>query len=122
VDDTSGALFSSDCFGALLADVPDNAADLSDDELRQAQVFWATVDSPWLHKVDSAEFAKELNRIREIDPTMILSSHLPAAPGNMIERLLGSLEAAPTAGPFVGPDQAALEQMLARMTAGADLQ
>jgi flavorubredoxin len=122
VDDTSGALFSSDCFGALLADVPDNAADLSDDELRQAQVFWATVDSPWLHKVDSAEFAKELNRIREIDPTMILSSHLPAAPGNMIERLLGSLEAAPTAQPFVGPDQAALEQMLARMTAGADLQ
>jgi hypothetical protein len=44
---------------------------------------------------------------------MILSSHLPAAPGNMIERLLGSLEAAPTAQPVVGPDQAALEQMLA---------
>ena len=122
VDDTSGSLFSSDCFGALLADVPHNAADLSDDELRQAQVLWATVDSPWLHKVDSAEFAKELNRIREIDPTMILSSHLPAAPGNTIERLLGSLEAATTAEPFVGPDQAALEQMLARMTNGGDLQ
>jgi flavorubredoxin len=122
VDHTSRSLFTSDCFGALLADVPHNAADLSDDELRQAQVFWATIDSPWLHSVDSAEFAKELNRIREIDPTMILSSHLPAAPGNMIERLLGSLEAAPTVQPFVGPDQAALEQMLARMTAGGDLQ
>jgi flavorubredoxin len=58
VDHTSGALFSSDCFGALLAGIRDNAAELSDDELRQAQVFWATVDSPWLHKVDSAEFAK----------------------------------------------------------------
>ena len=63
-DDKSGALFSSDCFGALLQAVPENAADLSDDELRQGQVFWATVDSPWLHKVDTAAFARELDGIR----------------------------------------------------------
>ena len=117
-DDKSGAFFSSDCFGALLQDVPQSASDLSDDDLRQGQVFWATIDSPWLHKVDPAVFAKELNAIRELDPTMVLSSHLPAAPGAMLERLLGSLEAAPSAQPFVGPDQAALEQMLAQMTEG----
>ncbi len=117
-DDKSGALFSSDCFGALLQAVPERADDLSDDELRQGQVFWATVDSPWLHKVDPAVFAKELNGVRELDPTMVLSSHLPAASGAMLERLLGSLEAAPSAQPFVGPDQAALEQMLAQMTEG----
>ena len=63
-DDKSGALFSSDCFGALLSAVPDNAAELTDDELRQGQVFWATVDSPWLHKVDTAAFARELDGIR----------------------------------------------------------
>jgi flavorubredoxin len=117
-DDKSGALFSSDCFGALLSAVPQRADDLSDEELRQGQVFWATVDSPWLHKVDPAVFAKELNAIRQMDPTMVLSSHLPAAPGSMLERLISSLEAAPSAQPFVGPDQAALEQMLAQMTAG----
>jgi len=54
-----------------------------------------------------------------MDPTMILSSHLPAASGAMLERLLGSLEAVPSAQPFVGPDQAALEQMLAQMTGGS---
>ena len=53
-DDKSGALFSADCFGALLSAVPENAADLSDDQLRDGQVFWATVDSPWLHHVDRA--------------------------------------------------------------------
>jgi hypothetical protein len=74
------------------------------------------LDSPWLHKVDGAAFAKELNGIRDMEPSLILSSHLPAAPGSMTERLLASLEAAPTARPFVGPDQAALEQMLAQMT------
>jgi len=117
-DDTSGAFFSSDCFGALLQAVPERADDISEEELRQGQVFWATVDSPWLHKVDPATFARELNGIRAMNPRMVLSSHLPAASGAMLERLLGSLEAAPTAQPFVGPDQAALEQMLAQMTAG----
>jgi flavorubredoxin len=118
-DDKSGALFSSDCFGALLQAVPENAADLSDDELRHGQVFWATVDSPWLHKVDTAAFARDLHGIRAIEPTMILSSHLPAASGSMMDRLLASLEAVPSAPPFVAPDQAALEQMLTEMTAGA---
>lgn len=117
-DSKSGAFFSSDCFGALLSAVPDNAEDLSDEELRQGQVFWATVDSPWLHKVDTAAFARELNAIREMNASMVLSSHLPAAPGRMVDRLVASLEAAPTAEPFVGPDQAALEQMLAGMAAG----
>jgi flavorubredoxin len=116
-DDKSGVFFSSDCFGALLSAVPQNAADLSDKDLREGQVFWATVDSPWLHKVDGA-LARELDGIRKMEPKMVLSSHLPAARGDMIERLLASLAAASTAQPFVGPNQGALEQMLKNMTEG----
>jgi flavorubredoxin len=117
-DDKSGILFSSDCFGALLSAVPQSAADLSDRELREAQVAWATIDSPWLQKVDRGAFARELDSIRRMAPKMVLSSHLPATPGAMTERLLASLAAAPEAQPFVGPDQAALEQMLKQMTGG----
>jgi flavorubredoxin len=118
-DDKSRAFFGSDFFGALLQAVPDNAADIPDEDLRQGQIFWATADSPWLHKVDEKMFAKELDGIRAMEPTMILSSHLPAAPGDMIDRMLASVAAAPAAQPFVGPDQAALEQMLAQMTQGS---
>jgi flavorubredoxin len=117
-DDRSGALFSSDCFGALLQAVPQNAAELSDTDLRDGQVFWATVDSPWLHKVDRTALAGELDAIRKMGPKMILSSHLPVAPGSMTERLLGALAAAPGSQPFVGPNQAAFEQMLKKMTEG----
>ncbi len=117
-DDRSGALFSADCFGALLADVPQSAEHLSDEELHQGQVFWATVDSPWLHKVDRGLFAKELDKLRAIDPTVVLSSHLPAARGASLPRMLVSLESVPAAPSFVGPDQAALEQMLGAMTGG----
>jgi len=115
-DDKSGAFFSSDCFGALLSDPPQNAADLSEKDLREGQIFWATLDSPWLHKADEGILAKELKAIRSMEPNMILSSHLPAAGGDMTERLLSSLAEAPSAQPFVGPDQAALEEMLKEMT------
>lgn len=116
-EERSGAFFSSDCFGALLAEVPQNAADLSDQELREGQIFWGTVDSPWLHKADGRVLGKELDAIRGMEPAMILSSHLPAAGGDMTDRLLASLAAVPTAQPFVGPDQATLEQMLQEMSA-----
>ena len=118
-DDKTGIFFSSDCFGALLQEVPQNAADLSEQDLREGQLFWATVDSPWLHKVDEGIFARELDGIRKMQPKMVLSSHLPAADGRMTEKLIASLSAAPKAQPFVGPDQAALEQMLKEMTEGS---
>jgi flavorubredoxin len=118
-DERSGALFSSDCFGALLDAVPENASDLSDEELRNGQVFWSTIDAPWLHTIDRAAFAGSLERIRRIEPTMVLSSHLPAAPGNMLDQLIESLAAVPDATPFVGPDQIALTAMLAQMAPAA---
>ena len=117
-DERSGAFFSSDCFGALLQEATQSAADLSDNDLRDGQVFWATVDSPWLHKVDRTVFAGDLQGVRKMGPKLILSSHLPAAPGNMIDRMLAALAAAPDARPFVGPNQAAFEQMLKGMTEG----
>ena len=118
VDDRTGAFFSSDCFGALLSDIPESAADLTGDDLRQGQMSWTAIDSPWIHKVDKETFARELDTIRALDPTMVLSSHLPAAPGSMMDQLLAPLAATPAAEPFVGPNQPALEAMLAAM-AGA---
>jgi hypothetical protein len=53
-----------------------------------------------------------------MDPSMILSSHLPAADARMTDRLLATLADVPAARPFVGPDQAALEQMLKQMPGG----
>ena len=60
-------------------------------------------------------FARELAVLRALEPSVVLSSHLPPAPGGMFGRLVDSLEAVPGAPPFVGPDQPVLEQMLAHM-------
>jgi len=110
-DSKSRAFFSADCFGALLSGPAQAAADIPPEKRQAGQLLWATLDAPWLHGVDATKFAANLDRIRQMDPEWILSSHLPPA-HRMTEQLLGVLAAAPAAAPFVGPDQAALERML----------
>jgi hypothetical protein len=73
---------------------------------------WATVDSPWVHLVDETKFLNTVAALRALDPRWILSTHLPPADGRTAE-FLDMLAEAPKSDPFVGPDQAALEQMLA---------
>lgn len=113
VDDRTGILFSSDCFGALLPQVPENAGDLDTDVLTAGQVRWATIDSPWVHDVDRGAFARTLGELRALEPTMVCSSHLPPAPGAMLDLFVDSLAAAPDAERFVGPDQELLQAILA---------
>lgn len=116
VDHKTGALFSSDCFGAPLP--TDEAAFSGDvravgpDDLRAGQLLWAGVDSPWVHNIDPAKFRATIEPIRALDPSAVYSSHLPAAHG-LNRTLLEMLDETPASPPFVGPDQAALEAMLA---------
>lgn len=115
-DDRTRACFSSDCFGAPMPTsdlaVCSDVGDAPVDELRAGQLLWATIDSPWVHSTDPAAFLRTVQPLREMDPAVILSTHLPPAPGHTTE-FLDLLETAPKADPFIGPDQHALEEMLA---------
>ena len=111
----SGAFFSADCFGGLVSAPAMEAGEIAPEDLRQGQTLWATMDAPWLHKVDRGRFASDLKDVREMDPRLVLSAHLPPARG-MTDSLLATLAAVPDAPPFVGPTQAELGAMLANMT------
>jgi glyoxylase-like metal-dependent hydrolase (beta-lactamase superfamily II) len=117
-DPHSGACFSSDCFGAPLPSAElagaDNIGYIPRDELRFAQLMWAAVDSPWVHAVDPGRYAATIAPLRALGSELILSTHLPPAAGHTDE-LLDMLAQAPGADPFVGPDQHALEQLLASL-------
>jgi len=115
-DERSRVCFSSDCFGAPMPTAElaagGDAGAVAPDDLRAAQLVWATVDSPWVHTVDTDKYLAGIQPLRAMDPEVILSTHLPPAVG-LAPRLLDMLTEAPGADPFVGPDQQALEQMLA---------
>jgi glyoxylase-like metal-dependent hydrolase (beta-lactamase superfamily II) len=117
-DTKSRALFSSDCFGALLQDPAEEAFAIPRADLRHAQLLWTSMDAPWLRSIDETKFAVSLNQIRDLDPALVLSSHLPPARA-MLPQLLDTLAEAPRAPAFVEPNQAELEAMLAEMTQGA---
>ena len=115
-DSRSRACFSSDCFGAPMtsADIAggNDVRDVPAEDLRAAQLLWATVDSPWVHAVRPDAYRASMQPLREASPEVILSTHLPPAPG-LTNELLETIAAAPAATEFVGPDQEALEQLLA---------
>ena len=117
-DSLTGTCFTSDCFGAPLSSpdlvTADDIAQIPADDLLAGQRLWVTADSPWVAGVDRSQFRSGLDPLRKLDPPLVLSTHLPPARG-AITRLLDMLAAAPDADAFVGPDQAALEQMLAQM-------
>jgi hypothetical protein len=116
LDDRTGALFSSDCFGALLPSLPENTADLDLATLQAGQIRWATIDSSWVHDVDRAAFSAKLDHLRAWQPSIVCSSHLPPAPGGMLAAFADSLAQVPDAPRFESPDQNALQAMLAGMS------
>lgn len=115
-DDRSRACFSSDCFGAPLQTVAlagaGDASDVPAADLLGAQLLWATIDSPWVHSVDTGRYLQTVKAVQALDPEVILSTHLPPAT-RTVTQLFDMLALAPGADPFVGPDQQALQAMLA---------
>ena len=111
-DSTSRTLISADCFGALLEKPFETAADISAGALREGSTLWSSIDAPWLSVIDADKFGQTLQAIEKLNVDTVLSSHLPAAEG-MTKTLLNILADAYMAPAFIGPDQKALEKMIA---------
>ena len=115
-DEKSRTSFSSDCFGAPLATAEIASAtdirELPAADVRAAQLLWAAVDSPWVHTATGPRYLETVRSMQTTNPDLILSTHLPPAPG-LGPQFFDMLAAAPDTNPFVGPDQEALQHMLA---------
>ncbi len=125
VDESTGALFSSDCFGAPLEDAEVSARDdvrgVSEEELRERQRLWISVDAPWAQVADPVAFGATVDAMRRLAPTTVLSSHLPPLrDAASIARAFDVASSAPGTMPFVGPDQQALEALLATFEPDVD--
>jgi hypothetical protein len=75
-------------------------------------LLWATIDSPWVHNVDPARFRATVDPLRALGASAVFSSHLPPVP-QPDDQLFETVLLAPQTAPFVGPDQVALEALLA---------
>ncbi|CAA0122778.1 Putative diflavin flavoprotein A 3 [Mycolicibacterium vanbaalenii] len=114
LDRSTGAYFSSDCFGAPLpADLvagPDTDH-IDPDVLRSAQVAWAGTDSPWVADVDGARLRTRIEAVRRLGPSVLLSSHLPPVRRG-IDHSLDSILAAGQAEPVPAPTHDQIASLL----------
>jgi hypothetical protein len=120
IESKTGAMFSSDCFGGPMpsADVAMSADVAVAGSVLDAQLLWASIDSPWVHNVDPAKYQATIEPVRALDPSAIFSTHLPPALGST-DALWEMAAMAPANPGFIGPDQAALEQLLASFAPAA---
>jgi flavorubredoxin len=113
-DSKSQAFLSADCFGAIIPSKAQNVDEIPEADLGQGMIGWGAADSPWAHMVEPGVISRALDAIRRMAPKLILSSHLPLAQAKT-EQLLEVVSKVPASPPFVAPDQAALEHILAEM-------
>jgi len=118
VDESTATLFSVDTFGAILPSAVQDLGELSESDLTGGMTAWATFDSPWTHLVDRDPFAGVLDEVRQLAPTRILSSHLPAAT-DRLEQFLALIASIPDTPPFVAPDATGFGHIAAALLAAA---
>jgi flavorubredoxin len=115
IDEATGVLFSVDSFGAIIPEPTTDAGEVPAEALAGGMASWASLDSPWTELVDRKRFDQVLHRVRELKPTSILSSHLPAARGTSLESFLGVLATVPDVEHAPAPNAEEFQQMLAAM-------
>ena len=117
-DERTSTLFAVDSFGAILPGPMESIDDLPEEALVGGMVAWTTFDSPWTHLTDRSRFGDALDQVRKLDPDLVLSSHLPPTSGR-VDQLLKIIEQVPDADPFVAPDAAAFNEIVANLPAPA---
>lgn len=113
-DTKTRLLFSADAFGALVDQAYEETWAIPEEILRDGQTAWASVDAPWLGWANKSWFEQLLSDVERLDPSTIISGHLPATSAPMIHKVLSNLLGSMTAGRFKGPDRETIEQFFAQ--------
>jgi glyoxylase-like metal-dependent hydrolase (beta-lactamase superfamily II) len=114
LDTKTRVLFSVDSFGALLDAPYEETAAIPEATLRDGMTTWAGIDAPWLGMVDKTKLGRLLDDVERLDPTAIISGHLPATAGRSIHTVLGNMLGALSEDRFALPDRDAVEALFAQ--------
>lgn len=117
-DERTRAFFCVDSFGTVQQQPEESAAAISAEALAEGMALWTAVDQHWMLSTDRDKLARTLAEVEALRADVILGSHLQPAHG-ITDRLLRCLRQSADSAPFVGPDQAALEAIMAAALAEA---
>jgi glyoxylase-like metal-dependent hydrolase (beta-lactamase superfamily II) len=116
-DPVDRVLFAAGAFGALMPEIVPEIDALDERTLRDGLVGWSAIDAPWLGRVDRIALGRTLDAIERLDPTAILSGHLPLARCGA-RRLTRIVAESYGRGTTTAPDALSMESLLDGLMAG----
>jgi glyoxylase-like metal-dependent hydrolase (beta-lactamase superfamily II) len=118
-DSRTRALFTSDAFGAFVPEEARDFAELPEGAALEGMSEFCRGNSPWLADTKPEPYARSLKAYADLDPSRLLSAHLPPVEAREIPKVLARAAALPDEGPVAMPGQQALDAALAAMARAA---
>jgi len=112
-DSKSRALFTSDAFGAFIPEPTRTFDELDAETALEGMSAFCRANSPWLADVRPDRYEKALKTHADLEPSWLLSGHLPAVEARSIGRVISRAASFPVEGRVPMPTQLVLEAALA---------
>ncbi len=113
LDSASGVYWSCDAFGTPVPELVDDVSDLDPQAWVEGSYLFNSLLSPWHTMVDLEKFQLQVDRIRDLEPRVIVGAHGPVLRGDQVDRAVSMLRSLPQRPVAAQPGQADLEAMLA---------
>jgi|HigsolmetaAR202D_1030399.scaffolds.fasta_scaffold42958_1 flavorubredoxin len=114
-DTLTGVYWSSDAFGTPVLGLVDDIAEMPADMVAEASMAFSSMLSPWHEIVDPAKFDRWVDRVADLDPTVIVGAHGPQLTGASIGAALERMRSLPSMPVAPLPDQHALDEIIAML-------
>jgi flavorubredoxin len=115
-DASTGVYFAADAFGAAVPHECEEVGDVPADVYVEGFNWFNRANSPWHEVTDPAKVNAVVDRVRALQPKVIVTTHGPSA-RDRSDQLCTMLAAIATMDPVVLPTQADFEHMLTEMAA-----
>ena len=121
-DSKTGVYWAVDSFASLLPGHVTDTDDVPYELWKDSFTFFAQMVSPWVSITDPEKFAKTVDEISYLQPTVVAGGHMARLRGDRLHEALALLRELPTIPMAPLPGQADLDAILLAATTGSDRQ
>jgi flavorubredoxin len=118
-DPTTGVYWGSDAFAAPMPAPVADVADLDPEGWLAGMATFDNYVSPWLQLVDDAKYQRTVDRVADLDPTVLVGCHTPVIRGGHVAQAIQQTRLAPVAAFDPEPDQSVLDEIQRMILAAA---
>lgn len=114
-DSKTGVYWAGDCFATPATVATDDVSAYHPEEWRQGFSMFQLALSPWISMVDAVKYNRTVQRIADLEPSVIVGSHSPAILGDYVTSAIDIMYDLPQAETPKLPGQETLDMIVAQI-------